>query len=77
MAINSSWAKAHWRKAVAFRGLKRMPEAVQAFHQASCILKGARLLASLPDWLCRGFSLLEASKLASQAQHNFHSTSEN
>ena len=44
VAINASWAKAHWRKAVAFRGLKRMPEAVQAFHQASCILKGARLL---------------------------------
>ena len=44
MAINASWAKAHWRKAVALRGLKRMPEAVQAFHQASCILKGASLL---------------------------------
>ena len=43
MAINSSWAKAHWRKAVALRGLKRMPEAVEAFHRATCILKGVRL----------------------------------
>ncbi len=62
MAINSSWAKAHWRKAVALRGLKRMPEAVQAFHQASCILKGARLLSTLLKWLSRGSSLWEASE---------------
>lgn len=43
VAINSSWAKAHWRKAVALRGLKRFLEAVQAFHQASVILKGEYL----------------------------------
>ena len=67
MAINASWAKAHWRKAVALRGLKRMPEAVQAFHQASCILKGARLLLFLPDCCSRGSSLWEASGYLLQA----------
>ena len=73
MAINASWAKAHWRKAVALRGHKRMPEAVQAFHQASCILKGARLLSFLPKCCSRGSSLPDASKLERQAQQDFHS----
>lgn len=40
VAINPTWAKSHWRKGMALRGLKRFPEAVQAFHQASIILKG-------------------------------------
>ena len=68
VAINSSWAKAHWRKAVALRGLKRMPEAVQAFHQASCILKGTRLPSSLPNCPFRGSSLLKALELELQTQ---------
>ena len=44
VAVSSGWAKAHWRKGVALRGLKRFPEAVQAFHQASVLLKGSSLL---------------------------------
>lgn len=40
VAINPTWAKTYWRKGVALRGLKRFPEAVQAFYQASIILKG-------------------------------------
>ncbi len=43
VAVSSGWAKAHWRKGVALRGLKRFPEAVQAFHQASVLLKGSIL----------------------------------
>ena len=40
VAVSAAWAKAHWRKGVALKGLKRFPEAVQAFHQASVLLKG-------------------------------------
>ena len=40
VAISPTWAKTHWRKGAALRGLKRFPEAVQALYQASSILKG-------------------------------------
>ena len=40
VAIGPTWAKSHWRKGAALKGLKRFPEAVQAFYQASIILKG-------------------------------------
>ncbi len=54
VAVSSAWAKAHWRKGVALRGLKRFPDAVQAFHQASALLKGALLFptADLRECTC-------------------------
>ena len=47
VAINPMWAKTYWRKGVALRGLKRFPEAVQAFYQASINLKGKHEWAAL------------------------------
>ncbi len=49
VAVSSGWAKAHWRKGVALRGLKHFPEAVQAFHQASILLKG-RHISGILHW---------------------------